>query len=79
MAFLSKKGGRQGSIDSQQKFDFFSYDDMPNMVDNRIHKIHFFHASDLHFYFQQTQKQDGGYLNPLNKYCIVLYCIVNIY
>ena len=26
----SKKGGREGSIESQQKFDFFSYDDMPN-------------------------------------------------
>ena len=27
---LSKKGeGRKGSIESQQKFDFFSYDDTP--------------------------------------------------
>ena len=28
-ALLSKKGGREGSIESQQKFDFFSYDDTP--------------------------------------------------
>ena len=26
-ALLSKKGGVEGSIESQQKFDFFSYDD----------------------------------------------------
>ena len=30
LALLSKKGwGREGSIESQQKFDFFSYDNMP--------------------------------------------------
>ena len=29
LALLSKKGGREGSIESQQKFDFFSYDFMP--------------------------------------------------
>ena len=29
---LSKKGGK-GSKESQQKFDFFSYDDMPNLQD----------------------------------------------
>ena len=29
MALLSEKGGREGSIESQQKFDFFSYDDTP--------------------------------------------------
>ena len=29
-ALLSKKGGREGSIESQQKFDFFSYDGTPN-------------------------------------------------
>ena len=29
LAFLRKKGGRDGYIESQQKFDFFSYDDMP--------------------------------------------------
>ena len=28
-ALLRKKRGREGSIESQQKFDFFSYDDMP--------------------------------------------------
>ena len=28
-ALLSKKGGREGSIESQQKFDFFSYDGNP--------------------------------------------------
>ena len=28
------------------------------MVDTGIHKIHLFHT----FIFQQTQKQDGGYL-----------------
>ena len=26
LALLSKKRGREGSIESQQKFDFFSYD-----------------------------------------------------
>ena len=32
-ALLSKKGeGREGSIESQQKFDFFCYDIMPNEV-----------------------------------------------
>ena len=30
MALISKKGGREGSIESQQKFDFFSYDITPN-------------------------------------------------
>ena len=29
LALLSKKGGREGSIESQQKFDFFCYDDTP--------------------------------------------------
>ena len=30
LALLSKKGvGREGSLESQQKFDFFSYDDTP--------------------------------------------------
>ena len=30
-ALLSKKRGREGSIESQQKFDFFCYDDTPNI------------------------------------------------
>ena len=29
LALLSKKRGREGSIESQQKFDFFCYDIMP--------------------------------------------------
>ena len=29
-ALLSKKKGMEGSIKSQQKFDFFCYDIMPN-------------------------------------------------
>ena len=29
-ALLSKNRGREGSIESQQKFDFFSYDVTPN-------------------------------------------------
>ena len=33
LALLSKKeGGREVFIESQQKFDFFSYDDMPNSI-----------------------------------------------
>ena len=28
----SKKGGRERSKESQQKFDFFSYDDTPNNI-----------------------------------------------
>ena len=28
-ALLSKKGGREGFIECQQKIDFFSYDDTP--------------------------------------------------
>ena len=32
LALLSKKGGKEGSIESQQEFDFFSYDGMPNKV-----------------------------------------------
>ena len=33
--------GREGSIESQQKFDFFSYDDTPNRVenDNNVHSF----------------------------------------
>ena len=31
-ALLIKKGGREGSIESQQKFDIFSYDCMPNLA-----------------------------------------------
>ena len=31
-ALLSKKGVREGSIESQQKFDFFSYDDTPSSI-----------------------------------------------
>ena len=38
---LSKKGGREGSVESQQKFDFFSYDDTPNRVENN-NKVHSF-------------------------------------
>ena len=30
-ALLSKKGGRKGSTESQQKFDFLSYDDTPKV------------------------------------------------
>ena len=33
LALLSKKGvGREGSIESQQKFDFFCYDIMPKTL-----------------------------------------------
>ena len=41
LALLNKKGGREGSIESQQKFDFFSYDDTPNRVenDNNVHSF----------------------------------------
>ena len=35
LALLSKKGEREGSIESQQKFDFFSYDDTPNFSFSR--------------------------------------------
>ena len=36
-ALLSKKeGGREGSIESQQKFDFFSYDSTPKNTWNPI-------------------------------------------
>ena len=31
-ALLSKKRGREGSIESQQKFDFFCYDDTPYLT-----------------------------------------------
>ena len=35
LALLSKKGwGREGSIEIQQKFDFFSYDDTPYSLFN---------------------------------------------
>ena len=44
-ALLSKKGGREGSIESQQKFDFLSYDDTPyqgcksKMLTKRRHRF----------------------------------------
>ena len=34
LTLLSKKGGKEGSIESQQKFDFFSYDGTPNLYSN---------------------------------------------
>ena len=34
LALLSKKGGREGSIESQQKFDFLSYDDTVHFNQN---------------------------------------------
>ena len=36
LVLLSKKRGREGSIESQQKFDFFSYDDTPNPVTKQV-------------------------------------------
>ena len=37
-AFLSKKRGREGSIESQQKFDFFSYDFTKTKTKSRLNK-----------------------------------------
>ena len=36
LALLSKKGGREGSIESQQKFDFFSYDITPKQWFSKV-------------------------------------------
>ena len=47
MALLSKKGGREGSIESQQKFDFFCYDIMPNKPIIRFGEVIFFNSVSL--------------------------------
>ena len=50
LALLRKKGvGREGSIESQQKFDFFCYDITPNreLVTMQTIAIQTFHPKDL--------------------------------